>query len=277
MATNPTNEELMAYLYGELSETDHSRVETWLKKNPEALKEIEDLRAVRGIMSHVQDQEVIDPFFYYGKGTASIWQTTRIISNAIIKPAIGLAASISLVILLGFLTDFNLSTENGSLSVSFGSTEPVVEKVDEAQIQLIVQQMLEKEKKYFTSDVESIESGLKTQLASYYEDQNNQLQNALNSSTQTNNEALAEIVKQMQEDNLNYMERYLDLASRSQQQNLEMALTEFSDFLATQREEDLNRIQYNLTTLKESQDQQKLETEEILATILNTVNNRNNN
>lgn len=276
MAMIPTNEELMAYLYGELSEDDQKKIETWLKENPEKLKEVEELQAVRGVMGQVQDHEVVDPYFFSGKGSISFWQVSRIVSNTIIKPAIGLAAAISLMIIVGSMTGFQMNTQQG-LSISFGTPESTTEQIDETQVKMIVQQMLESEKVQLTNDIESVQDSLKIQLAAYYDDQNTQLKNTLNNSNQMNNQAFADVVKQMQKDNLDYMERYLELSQRAQERNLQTALAELTDFLADQREEDLNRIQYNLTNLKETQDLQKIQTDQVLATIINTVNNGNNN
>jgi len=279
MATNPTKEDLMAYLYDELSDEKRKKLEIWLKENPETMKEVEELGMVRKTLGAVEDKEVVDPYFYGGTSSLSPWQVTRIISNTIIKPVIGLAAAITLMFLVGFLTDFNMNTSNGYLSVSFGPDQetPSVAQMDEQQVQLIVNRMLQEENTQLDSEIADLEEGLKSQLASYYEEQKNQFNSNLNTNTQNSNQAIADVVRQLQRDNLDYMERYLELASRNQEQNMKIALTEFSDFLASQREEDLNRIQYNLTTLQESQDIQRIETDQILATILNTVNKERNN
>jgi hypothetical protein len=277
MAINPTNEDLMAYLYGELSKEEDAKIEDWLKKNPEAMEEVEELKSIRGLIGQARDQEVVDPLFYTGKGTASFWQITRVLSSTIIKPAIGLAAAISFLLLVGYMTNLDISTQKGYLTVSFGADTTPVQQIDEQKVASIVQDMIDKQNMLQTSDVQNIEDGLKTQLASYYDEQNNQFRTVLDNNTQSSNQALAAVVRQMQKDNLDYLERYLDLSNRSQEQNLQTVLIEFSEFLAEQRVEDLGKIQYNLTTLKESQDIQKMETDQILATILNTVNNENQN
>jgi len=73
------------------------------------------------------------------------------------------------------------------------------------------------------------------------------------------------------------MERYFEITNVTQQQYVQSLLTEFSDYLDSQREEDLLQIQLSLSNLKENQDMQKLETNQVLASIINTVNNQNNN
>jgi hypothetical protein len=273
MGTDPKHDNWMAYLYGELSGEENEKFESWLKNNPDALKEINELRRVRGLMSEVEDKEVVDPFFHPGNSAFSVWHISRIINNTIIKPAIGLAAAISLIILTGYFTELNLNTKQGYLAISFGNT--IVNRIDSEQIGEIVKQVLTEENVMSKSDMLSLGDGLKTQLIAYYDDQNKKMSAEKNSSSEAGNQALAQIVKQMQKDNLEYLDRYMKISTSNQEKYLQSALRDFSEFLAEQREEDLVRIQYNLATLKESQDIQKMETEEILATIINTVENDN--
>ena len=44
MSYKPTNEELMAYLYGELDESHRAQIEQYLKDNPEARAEFKTLK-----------------------------------------------------------------------------------------------------------------------------------------------------------------------------------------------------------------------------------------
>ena len=277
MATKPRKEDLIAYLYGELTDAENRQIEEWLKSNPESSKEMEDLKSMRSLMAQVPDQEVLDPLFYTGDGKIKFWHFSRILSNTIIKPAVGLAAAVSFMLFMGYVTNLNISTEKGFLTVSFGGGDVRTEQVDEQQIEQIVQAMLSEQRTLLTSDVQNIEEGLKNQLDSYDNEKNNQFQTTLANDSETSNQVISEFIKQMQEDNLEYLERYLEVTSRNQEQNLQLALTEFAQILARQREEDLNRIEYNLTTLKETQDLQKFQTDQALATILNTVSNENQN
>jgi hypothetical protein len=68
----------------------------------------------------------------------------------------------------------------------------------------------------------------------------------------------------------------LQTSSSQQQDYFQAVLTEFSDHLENQREEDLRLIRRSLIDLQESQQTQKQETDQILASILTTVNNPNN-
>ena len=63
---------------------------------------------------------------------------------------------------------------------------------------------------------------------------------------------------------------------KQQQDYFQAVLTEFSDYMENQREEDLRLIRRSLINLQESQEAQKAETDQILANIITTVNNQNN-
>ncbi len=60
-----------------------------------------------------------------------------------------------------------------------------------------------------------------------------------------------------------------------QNQYFETTLTRFSEIIQEQRESDLYMIQSNLITMKEYQDQQKEETNQVLARIFTTVTTQN--
>jgi hypothetical protein len=81
---------------------------------------------------------------------------------------------------------------------------------------------------------------------------------------------------QLQQANATLMENYLQNATVQQQEYFQTVMNQFTDYLQAQREEDLRVIRRNLVNLKQDQDQQQQETQQILATLLNNVNNSNN-
>jgi hypothetical protein len=72
------------------------------------------------------------------------------------------------------------------------------------------------------------------------------------------------------------MEQYFQTSNANQEQMIESMLVDFSVFLREQREEDLRNIQLSLSVLKNDQEIQIQETNEVLASIINTVNSQNN-
>ncbi|MCH8232882.1 MAG: hypothetical protein IIB82_09615 [Bacteroidetes bacterium] len=274
-------EELMAYLYGEMSAGEKKQFEQRLLENPELAGEMKEMSQIKKVVGQVKDKEVIDPFFFGAKGTGTAWQTARIIGNSILKPAIGLAAGISLIIILGYFTGLHVSTDAGYLNITFGqSVERSVTQndnyVNTDKVIDIVNVMLQEERAYQADRIDNIEKNFSTRLTSGYQNQQQEINSALTENAVFNNQMITKFVRQMQQDNLEYLERYFELSNSAQQQYVLTLLTEFSAYLESQREEDLRQIVAGLSDLKENQELQKMETDQVLVSILNTVNNQNN-
>ena len=274
------NEELMAYLYGEMSVGEKKQFEQYLSENPELAVEMKEMSLIKKVVGQVKDKEVIDPFFFGARGTGTTWQTARIIGNSILKPAIGLAASISLIIILGYFTGLHVSTETGHLNIIFGqpAEKEIMQNdnyVNADQVTGIINMRLHEERAYQTDRVSNIEKNFNVRFASDYQNQQQEINSILTENAAINNQMITKFVKQLQQDNLEYLERYFELSNSAQQQYVEILLTEFSAYLESQREEDLRLIGTSLTDLKENQELQKMETNQVLVSILNTVNNRN--
>ena len=81
---------------------------------------------------------------------------------------------------------------------------------------------------------------------------------------------------QTRNNNVRVLQSYLESSSVQQQEYFQAVITEFSNYVETQRTEDLRMIRRSLLDLQENQQSQKQETDQILASILSTVNTQNN-
>lgn len=268
METNGMKEKLMDYLYGELSPEEQVAFENNLNAHPELLQELNELRNTRSQMA-MKDKEVLDPFLV-GQGGNSMWVTARVFSNVLLKPAMGLAAAISLVLLIGYVTSLDISTQDGYLNVSFGKQQQpdMTQYVSKAEFVRLMDEVQSKESTYETRlasmerDVQSVD----TRVASIKEP----------GSTMNESQQLSSLALQLQKDNLRFLEQYMAQTATSQERLIEGMLRDFSSYLEEQREQDLRNIQYSLQTLKANQEQSMLETNEVLASIITKVSNQNN-
>lgn len=80
----------------------------------------------------------------------------------------------------------------------------------------------------------------------------------------------------MQNNNRDLVNEYIRQASAQQQSYIQNLIVNFSDYLQKQRTQDLEKIRTSLVTLKQSQDQQKMETSQILTSLISTMNSQNN-
>src|SRR6185436_6933429 len=98
---------LMAYLYDELSGEEKALVEKYLLENPTAMKELESLRHLRKMLTAVSDKEVIaPPIVIEDSNQRFFWNATYI------KPIVGIAASLLLLMIAGRLMDVQLNYSN---------------------------------------------------------------------------------------------------------------------------------------------------------------------
>ncbi len=276
METKDNRELLMGYLYGEMSTDEKKKFEDILTTHPDLREELDTFKNIRTNIS-IKDEEVVDPFMYAGSRSVSLGSTARIVSKVILRPAIGLAASISLFLLIGYFTGLKISTEKGYLSVSFGQSVQ-----DEDYVSPDRFEKLEKEFTNYRSSMGNqftdFRETVEVKFASLPEEEfTNQKENEIyNRITSQNSEQLYSLVSRLQKDNLRFMEQYFQTSNANQGQMIESMLVDFSVFLREQREEDLRKIQLSLSVLKNDQEIQILETKEVLASIINTVNSQNN-
>src|SRR5258708_27073434 len=126
MNYKPDESALMAYLYGELSDKEKSKLENYFQQHPEELTKLHALSEAREIMSQVRDKEVIaPPVFVDDAGTRSLWQSSYF------KMSLGIAASILFLLVAGKLLWPDISYSKGELRISFGNkTEQQVAPVN---------------------------------------------------------------------------------------------------------------------------------------------------
>ena len=274
METRSDQELMMEYLYGELSTEERTKFENELSKNPDLQQELNELQRTRDQIA-MTDKELVDPFMFATGGSGSVWMATRIITNGILKPAIGLAATISVVLLLGYFTNTSISTKEGYLSVSFGKSldQSAVndQYITKAQFDEVMGKISDTELN-FTSRLNGVESSVDMRLTNM-----SSASNAKDSQTNTQGaEQLTNFASQLQRDNLSFLEQYMAQSNTNQQRLIESMLIDFSEILQEQREEDLRGIQYSLETLNDNQELAAQETNQVLASIINKVNTQNN-
>ena len=80
---------------------------------------------------------------------------------------------------------------------------------------------------------------------------------------------------QLRKENVQTIQTMYHLSKQDQQREVELLLASFAQFLEGQRSEDMKAIETTLSVLSQSTYQSRLETDEILASIITTVNNQN--
>jgi len=74
--------------------------------------------------------------------------------------------------------------------------------------------------------------------------------------------------------NTDAMREFMATATVQQQQYMKALFTEYNDYLQAQRQDDLTLIRSGFIEMKQSQSQQKLETDQVLASLISTVSTK---
>jgi hypothetical protein len=278
MERDDLKNDLIAYLYGEMSTEERLHFETEMESNPELKNEFLELKQVRKGLSQLEDKEVMEPFFLWGRNVANgRVNPLKRRSLILFKPIIAVAASLVILLLVGYVTQFSISYQNDRLYIGFikpEKTQPV-NVMSAEEIRNLVRNEIDQNNQRIMTSINESENKIETRFASLEKNQQQQFKNRKAPSTVTEQD-LQGFYKQLQQANVSLMENYLQNATVQQQEYFQTVMNQFTEYLQDQRKEDLRMIRRNLVNLKENQDQQKQETQQILATLLNNVNNQNN-
>lgn len=278
MGTEDFNKELITYLYDEMSTEERQQFEIAMENNPELKREFEELKEMRQGLAQIQDKEVMEPFFLWGKQASDSWASMFKRRNLLMfKPFIAVAASLVIVLLVGYLTNFTITFKDQSLYIGFNdsSTQGSEAIYTQDQVAQLVNEEIAKNNAYIFSKLSETENNIGNRFAALENSQNTQLTPSYAADVVTREE-LDIFLANVRSNNLKVLQTYLQSSSVQQQEYFQAVLTEFSDFVENQREEDLRLIRRSLINLQEDQQAQKEETDQILASILTNVNNENN-
>lgn len=270
MSFKPDENLLIAYLYGELDTEVSAQVDAYLASHPEALKEMQVLQHLRKHLSAVADKEVIAP--------PMVWEPAdnRFLKTPRVKTLIGIAASIILLVLTGWLTDLHLRVTENELHIGFGkpADKPALLTADD--VQRMIASSLQENNRVLASDWASMQTRLTESIR----------QSLASSSTTNHDELIRQVagatheqvkayVTALQEENTRILKDYLALTANEQQQVIEELLVDFSKYLNQQRTNDLQVLQTRLANIEQNTDLFKQETEQILTSIIASVEGGN--
>lgn len=265
MNYKPEESTLISYLYGELSAEESNKVEAYLSGNDEARKELEDLKAALGIMSKLKDKEVDVPTFTFdnssnivvgSNSTAGFW-----------KRSLAIAASVTIILFMGYLTRFNVSLDDGGFQVAFGEQ---TSGFNQQQVEEMIADAIEKNNTNLDQKLASSEAGMKD----YVLDNNQSLQTQLVSQVGNKTETESDFEFERQQ-YLAYLKQLIEDSESSQKRYIDQAMTDFAIFLDIQRQNDLQVIQTRFDNIQDNAELNQFQTNQILANLISTVEEPN--
>jgi len=274
MNYKPDESTLAAYLYGELPKDEQAQVAAYLSEHPEARKELDEIKSMQRMMGKLQDKEVTEPSFVFENSSVVVVSKSSYISG-FMKLTMGMAASIALLLLVGYFTDLHISFENKGLQLSFGEakdTTPIkTDNVSEENIKAWMQESLALNNESILSKINKVESHLANQVDLQKVTHANQIK-SLQTSQKVDQNIIDQYVSQLKDENKVIIRSLVEVSERNQQQYMNNMIADFSTYLDEQRNYDLDVIQTSFNNLKDNTEISQIETNEILASIISTVN-----
>ena len=270
METQDFNKELLDYLYGEMTGRERDAFEEKLKKDPVLQAELDELTEVRSELDNLKDKEVMEPFSIWAKTKSYGWnraiRARRVIT---LKPITAIAASLVILFVLGYLTNFSLSVTSQGFQVGFGDqrTQSAPPYFTHDEVKALVQQELKKNNELLQARFDRQEQAYNTKLSSL----ESKLKDSNNSKGELTGQDLKDFLVNAENNNAETVKEYLKLASNQQQEYFTAMLTQFNNFYQKQRDDDLTFIQASLYEINQNQAVQKQETDRAIASLYSSV------
>lgn len=272
MNFKPDETLLMAYLYDELVAEEKRKVEEYLAANPQAAQELSHLQQLRKNLSALQDKEVIVPPLVWSGSGRRVWQAPYF------KTIAGIAASLALLFVTAWFTNLRVTVSGSELRLGFGKsmTPATSNTVTAGEVQQMIEASLRENNNRLALGwnaaeqrlAESVRQSLASQASAGREELVKQVARATD-------EQIRMYVNTLQEENTRMIKDYLTLTASEQHQVIEELLVDFSKYLNQQRLTDLQMLQTRLTNIEQNTDLFKQETEQILTSIITSVEGGN--
>ncbi|MFT7057309.1 MAG: hypothetical protein ACJAR3_002955 [Roseivirga sp.] len=238
MSYKPTHEELVAYLYDEIEPTLKAQIEAYLKNNPKAKEELEALESTRLIFSDLEDEALPDNIPLLIPQGNSEWLYWR--------KYVAIAATLLLLITFGWLSGFNVQSNENGFQVAFGEIQ---NGLTEQQVADLINQDRQLMFDYMSNRLKSVEDSLGYEMQTLQANYNSQ-------------EVVRNIFNQEKEVLLQQMTSLNDRLTGNYRDVLKEIVVSFSNNWDNQRIEDLRNIQAAFTNLEDAAINKQMDLEE---------------
>jgi len=278
MGYKANEQDLIAYLYGELEGIEKETMEQYLLEHAEARAELEKLKQLRRTLGHVKDKEVIAPPLFLGDARHSFLG-----SIPYFKTIVSIAASLLIIMMAAKFSGLQLRYTEGEMRISFSDDQPAkrvepnstTPSITLAEVQQMINSALSENnvamQAVWTDTQRKLDASLTKNLAV----NSAKIDNLVRESSAASQEQIRQFVAGMQAENMQMVKDYFQLSSNEQKEYVESLLVDFAKYLQQQRNDDLQVVQTQMKSLQQNTDVLKQETEQILTSIISTVGNSN--
>ena len=257
MKYKPTEEILIAYLYGDLDQEQSFQVEAYLEANPEEKSKLEGLSDTRMIFNELEDEEVPSQLAFMAPIKNEEWLYWR--------RYVGIAATLLVILTFGWITGFKVNYGDNGLFLGYGEVQ---NGLTEEQVASMIYDNNESISTYMEESLRISQDSVDIKFKIL----------------QANNDSEANIKKIFDEEKgalINQMVALNNKLSGDYRELMRQIVVNFSNNIETQRIDDLKSIQAAFTDLEDATIGKQFELENALSQLdekINTVaaNNSNN-
>ncbi|MDJ1499064.1 hypothetical protein [Xanthocytophaga agilis] len=267
-----TKNTLIAYLYGELDEAEAAQVKQYLEENEPARQEWERLSATRVKLQQVEDESIEEPIFWKQQKIQ-----TKTYEGKWKKWAVAAAIFVGILYSIAWM-NIRISLHNNELSIRLGkdSETSTKEMVPTSTLASINKSDTAKLSQLHTIANDSValkriallEQKLQRQIYTL------QMQQSILQKHHTGltSEQVAGLMNDLQQENFETMQQLLSSAGQQQQLYSQQLLSQLTDYLATQRKDDLQKINAVLNNIVQNTDQKQQQTDFLLTQVISKLN-----
>ncbi len=233
MSYKPTNEDLTAYLYGELDESKKAQLDQYFKERPEARTELEGMEETRLLMSQWEDEEVPALPGFIQPHENSEWLYWR--------KYVAIAATILLIITLGWVSKFNMSYDENGFQAGFTAPAEGIGMEEVAEL-------MAKERENILAEVGMDLQGMQVNI----DDNRNFIETSMDKFNDLPEDQINSLLNEQRQQILAEMNQLSNKLTEDYREVFRQLVVSFSNNFETQRIEDLRNVEAAFNDLEDA-------------------------
>lgn len=255
----------MDYLYQEMTPEEAKAFETELADNPDLKQQLLAFEQTRSSLSLVEDKEVVAPSFVIetrGSARVSFFQSMAF------QWVGSVAASLVLLLVMGYLFQFNLSRTTNGYQLGFGSDQNTHDEVvNKENVKAWMKEAMMETDQQTNVKLADLEQKLTNKMDSQDRKNYLNLEQMMVRHSNGTDQLMQQYVAQINNENRQMIESFFEVSSETQQEYMQSVLADFNEFYQNQRSHDLKVIETSIDLMKNNYDVQQLEQDNLLANL----------
>ncbi len=275
MSRQAIHQQLISYLYDEMSIEEKKAFEQEIEQNQSLKKELESLKQASEFFQQIEDHTPVQPLVLTPAQNPTFdWR--QVLGN----PWLQIAASVILLMLTAALIDLRISVAPRELRVQFGAPQlqrstltqaqwDSLQYVQQQQMKTLLSQQLNHQQDQWKQDLSSINQDLDQKWQ-----QLTQAVQTLESREDTfhlSERQLHMLQNQLMQENYQMLTDLVEYSHEYHREYTTQLVTEFARYMEKQRVQDLEMISVALHEILEQNDIQQQETEYLLSRLISYV------